>query len=205
MSYLNPHANAVEYQILTYAINFLFLSEFAICIYSLKGLKSNTKKAADRGTFWLIVACWCFCLMCGSVRGTLTGLPPILRVLLLPHVFFYIGTACILGGVLLRATAVLTLKKAFTLSVQTTDEQHIIQSGVYHFIRNPAYSGSILSLIGVALAFRNIISTLVILVLCLICYSIRIRVEERALAKQFPEEFSQYCERIRYRLIPLIY
>ncbi|MBC2401458.1 hypothetical protein HGI59_06625 [Clostridium saccharobutylicum] len=36
------------------------------------------------------------------------------------------------------------VKYLFKLSVQTTSDQHLIQKGFYLYIRNPAYTGSIL-------------------------------------------------------------
>jgi len=36
---------------------------------------------------------------------------------------------------------------------ETTNEQHLIKTGLYHIIRNPAYTGSIISLLGVALVY----------------------------------------------------
>ena len=45
-----------------------------------------------------------------------------------------------LFGIIVRLVAVLTLKKAFTLNVQTTNEQHLVTTGIYHKVRNPAYT-----------------------------------------------------------------
>ena len=91
-----------------------------------------------------------------------------------------------------------------TLHVQTTAGQHLITSGLYHTVRHPAYSGSILSLLGAALAFRNIAAVCLVLFFCLICYSTRIRVEEKALEAQFGEEYIAY-KRGTYRLLPYIF
>ncbi|MBC2401454.1 hypothetical protein HGI59_06645 [Clostridium saccharobutylicum] len=41
--------------------------------------------------------------------------------------------------------------KAFTLSVQTTSDQHIIPKGFYPYITNPPYTKSILSFLGIPL------------------------------------------------------
>ena len=71
-------------------------------------------------------------------------------------------------------------------------------------VRHPAYSGSILSLLGVALAFRNIAAVCLVLFCCLICYSARIRVEEKALQAQFGAEYEAYKRRT-YKLLPYIF
>ena len=115
-----------------------------------------------------------------------------------------IGTVFAAAGIVIRLSAVLTLKKAFTLHVQTTAGQQLVTSGLYHTVRHPAYSGSILSLFGVALAFRNIVAVCLVLFCCLICYSTRIRVEEKALEAQFGKEYADY-KRSTYRLFPYIF
>lgn len=95
-------------------------------------------------------------------------------------------------------------KKAFTLHVQTAAEQHLVRTGLYHTVRHPAYSGSILSLLGVALTFRNIVAVCIVLFCCLICYSARIHVEEKALLAQFGAEYEDY-KRSTHRLLPHIF
>jgi protein-S-isoprenylcysteine O-methyltransferase Ste14 len=69
--------------------------------------------------------------------------------------------------------SVLTLKQAFTHTVQTTQDQHLIQKGLYGIVRNPAYTGSILSLVGVAFAYRYVFAPICVLVICLFCYGVR--------------------------------
>lgn len=71
-------------------------------------------------------------------------------------------------------------------------------------VRHPAYSGSILSLFGAALAFRNIAAVCLVPFCSLICYSTRIRVEEKALEAQFGKEYADY-KRSTYRLFPYIF
>lgn len=93
-----------------------------------------------------------------------------------------------LFGIIVRLVAVLTLKKAFTLNVQTTNEQHLVTTGIYHKVRNPAYTGSIMSLVGIALSLRNLFATVLVLLFSIICYSIRIYVEEAALRERFQDE-----------------
>ena len=112
--------------------------------------------------------------------------------LLLPHPFYFFGMILLLGGIFLRAAAVWTLKRAFTLNVQTTSGQHLITSGLYRLIRNPAYTGSILSLLGIAFCLRGVIAPFAVLVICAVCYGTRIRKEEKALLSQFGAEFEAY-------------
>lgn len=130
--------------------------------------------------------------------------PLIIRDKLLPYFFSYVGIVLMLLGIAIRLTAVLTLKKAFTLNVQTTDEQRLVTTGIYRKVRNPAYTGSIMSLVGTALSLRNWFATVLVLVVSIICYSIRIHVEEATLRERFQDEFREY-ETNTFRLIPYIW
>jgi Putative protein-S-isoprenylcysteine methyltransferase len=193
-----------EYHIFMYALGFLLISEVVIWFFTLTGSRDRSGKHSDQGTVWLIMIGW-YCSVMAGVFFRSQRVPQLIRNLLLPHFTYYIGIVFIFMGVVVRCTAVWTLKRAFTLSVQTTDHQHLIQTGLYGIVRNPAYTGSITSLLGVALGYRHILGIIGVLVICFICYGIRIHVEEKALAKQFQQEFEQYCRETKYRLIPGIY
>ena len=114
------------------------------------------------------------------------------------------GLAAILIGTTLRIYAVWSLRHTFTLSVKTGSNQQLVTTGVYRYIRNPAYAGTILSMLGNAFCFRSVFAPLVVLLLLAICYGIRIKVEEKALYERFGEDFKNYCFRT-WRLIPLIW
>ncbi|WP_406542699.1 methyltransferase family protein [Clostridium ljungdahlii] len=61
-----------------------------------------------------------------------------------------------------------------------------------------------LSLLGIAFSLRNILAPIVVLVICVLCYGIRIKVEEKALREQFKKEFEDYCKRT-YCLFPFVW
>lgn len=197
-------ANMAEYKILMCALGLLFFSECVIWFFTSRGSRNRSAKRSDNGTIWLIIIGWYCSIMAGAFFGS-QSVPQFMREWLLPHFTYYIGTVCIVIGIIVRCTAVWTLKRAFTLSVQITDNQHLIQTGLYSIVRNPAYTGSIISLLGVAFAYRHVLGIISVLVICFICYSIRIHTEEKALAMQFQQEFEQYCKNTKYRLIPGIY
>ena len=117
--------------------------------------------------------------------------------------FAKIGMLIIAVGICIRIKAVLTLKKAFTLNVQISKEQQLITNGMYKFVRHPAYTGSILSLLGVSIALKNIPAILIVAICSFVCYQIRINVEEAVLQKYF-KEYNLYKEKT-YKLFPYIY
>lgn len=196
-------ATLAEYHILMWAVGILVLSECIILLLT-SGGRHGSRRSGDRGSVWLVMFVWCCGLMAGAYFRS-QSVPEFLRNWLLPHFCYYIGIVFILTGVVIRCTAVMTLKKAFTFSVQTTSDQHLITTGLYRFVRNPAYTGSMLSLLGVAFAYRHILGIVSVFLLCLIGYGIRISVEEKALRTRFGEEFERYCMETKFRIIPKVY
>lgn len=154
-------------------------------------------------TMWILIAGWCGSILI-SYYFRSKDVSEEIRNKLMPHCFYYIGIVFLIGGTLFRDLSVWTLKRAFTLNVQTDKEQQLIQIGPYRIIRNPAYTGSIISLLGISFCLRSVYSPLIVLALCLLCYGIRIRKEETELANHFGKEFQEYAERT-WRLFPLIY
>lgn len=196
--------NLIEYKIYLYSIAFLFLSEFVIWLFTSSGFATKQKeKQFDNGTMWLIIIGYCLSIWVSYYFRSQT-FTKALRNALLPHVFYCIGIFLIIFGTFIRDFSVWTLKRAFTLSVQTTDNQHLIQKGLYKYVRNPAYLGSILSLLGIALSLRSVFAPFVVLIISLICYGIRIKIEEKALKSQFKEEFNEYCKHT-FSLFPFIW
>ena len=202
MGDLSKFQNVVQFYAFHIALFLFFVSEIFIFIYSYQKQKEK-RNYYDKGTKWLLeinyIFSVCFPFWCVSKKS-----PTFFEYFLLPYWTAYIGILAIIIGIIIRVIAVLTLKKAFTLNVQTTDKQVLVTTGIYTKVRNPAYSGSILSLIGVALALRNIFSVILIFLISIICYSIRIYVEEQALKKHFKKDFMNY-QKHTYKLFPYIW
>lgn len=197
---LSLFLNSQEAYVAHGVIGLLWLSEIAIWFYTSLGQKQHTRDT----TLWFVIGAWCWGITAGIVFRDV-DMPIWIRDLLYPNTVYYAGLALIVVGVIIRCTAVITLRHAFTHNVQTSDDQHLIQAGLYNLVRNPAYTGSIVSLIGVTLAYRSVIATLSVLIICAICYGARIHVEETALKAQFGSEFVNYCQNVKYRLFPYIY
>lgn len=121
------------------------------------------------------------------------------NLMVLTIYLFWVGSIITVLGIVLRVFSVLTSRKAFTVYVQINSQQNIIKNGPYKYLSHPAYSGSILSLIGIALCFRSILS----LVIISFIYSYRIIIEEKALEKSFGQEYLDY-EKSTWRIIPFI-
>ncbi|MEN6436804.1 MAG: isoprenylcysteine carboxylmethyltransferase family protein [Anaerolineaceae bacterium] len=87
--------------------------------------------------------------------------------------------------------------------VEVADEQKVISSGPYAVVRHPMYSGTVLFYLLSPLALGSywamIPAALIIPVLVL-----RIKDEELLLHRELPG-YSQYTQKVRYRLIPRIW
>lgn len=197
-------ASINEYYTFIYAISYMMLVELCIWFYNFKGwLKKPDKKNNDYGTILIVMlGCWSSFYFSTYFRNK--QFTQIAGDILLPHIFYYIGVAFILIGTTLRAFAVWSLRHSFTLSVKTDGNQQLVTTGIYRYIRNPAYAGTMLSMLGNAFCFRSVFSPLIVLLILAVCYGIRIKVEEKALYERFGDEFRNYCFR-SWRLIPLIW
>lgn len=117
---------------------------------------------------------------------------------------YYCGIILIVGGVLLRGSAILKLKKSFTVNVAVAQGQKLVNSGIYKYIRHPAYTGSLLSFAGLAIVFNHWLTMLVIFIPIFLAFYYRIHVEEQALLQAFGEQYARYIKNSR-KLLPFIF
>lgn len=119
-------------------------------------------------------------------------------------VFHYFGLFLIIIGLIIRWFAILKLKEFFTVTVSIQKDHRIIDTGIYKYIRHPAYLGSLLSFLGLGFALQNWLTILVIFFPIFGALSYRIHVEEKVLNKEFGKEYFNYSSRTK-KLIPWIY
>jgi len=108
------------------------------------------------------------------------------------------------GGLVLRLWAILTLGAFFRRTVHLHDDHRMVTSGPYRIVRNPAYLGSLLTLVSVGLGLGSWLSAVVLAVAGLIAFGQRIRVEDAAMTARFGEAHLAYRKR-KAALIPLIW
>jgi len=107
-------------------------------------------------------------------------------------------------GFVLRVTSIITLRKYFTVNLAINNEHKLINQGLYKYVRHPSYSGSILSFIGMGIAFGNILSFLLLVVPVTALFMWRISIEEEMLVGAFKEEYQEYRQH-SWRLVPWVY
>ncbi len=86
---------------------------------------------------------------------------------------------------------------------QTERGQVLIDSGLYGWVRHPMYLGFLLFFGGISLWLESYAS-LLIAPFTLIALGIRIRGEENYLRETLPN-YGKYVERVRYRIVPLVW
>ena len=163
-----------------------------------KTKSNNENNSEDKGSRYIIIGSVVCCLLLMNEQL----LPSIAQ---LPHFLIYIGILLSLAGFVLRIYAVNYLGKNFTLAVQTTDSQQLVEAGPYSIVRNPAYTGSIVSILGLSIVSLNPLTIIICLILLVVGYSIRLKVEEKALYNHFGKAYETYCQKIRYRIFPYIW
>ena len=132
-----------------------------------------------------------------------TGLHRFDLVLGRPQIF-YLGLALMVAGLIFRAYAIRQLGRYFTPEVAIQPGQHVVDRGLYHFLRHPSYTGTFVTILGYGLALTNGLSLAIMLLLASLAYGFRMRVEEAALTEAFGDEYRAYMRRTK-RLIPFIY
>ncbi|PYI54109.1 MAG: protein-S-isoprenylcysteine methyltransferase [Verrucomicrobia bacterium] len=118
--------------------------------------------------------------------------------------FYLFGFLLFLGGLILRWYSIGYLGRYFTVDVSISAEHKLIDSGPYHCIRHPTYTGALLAFLGLGFCFGNWLSILFLTVPIIAAFLWRIWIEERALTDALGENYRAYVERTK-RLIPFVY
>ena len=115
-----------------------------------------------------------------------------------------IGLALFAAGVILRWYSVAYLGRLFTYDVAIAADHRVIDSGPYRHIRHPAYTGSLLTFVGLGICGGNALSLLVLVAPIALAFLHRIVIEEAALKSALGSRYVDYAGRTK-RLVPFIY
>jgi protein-S-isoprenylcysteine O-methyltransferase Ste14 len=119
-------------------------------------------------------------------------------------VLFFIGLTLMVLGIILRQYAIRVLGRYFTREVATRAGQPVVQNGPYKFIRHPAYSGTLLTMLGIGLAMTNWASLVAIVVCSFSGFFYRVLVEERALRTSLGQPYVEYMRHTK-RFVPFVF
>jgi protein-S-isoprenylcysteine O-methyltransferase Ste14 len=108
------------------------------------------------------------------------------------------------AGIIIRFLEIRTLGCHFRTIIHIRDDHTIVNTGLYHTIRHPAYLGSIVSAVGVTLVFQNYLIPIIVVGILIPAVLIRISYEEAALCDHLVPAYKAYMKET-WRLIPFIY
>jgi protein-S-isoprenylcysteine O-methyltransferase Ste14 len=184
--------------IIIIAISYLY-GLFEVLVNLQQRGRSKVTSSGDKSSLWLLYGLITVgYALSFSVGATKTG-----RVY--PwNIFFAIGMTLVAAGLAVRIHSILTLKQFFTYSVSKVENQKIIETGLYKFIRHPGYLGQLMIFIGISTSISNWLSVLAMMIPVTVGYLYRIRVEERFMIEQLGGDYLNYQERTK-RIIPMIY
>ena len=161
--------------------------------------RRKVASSGDRGSLWLLYGL----ITLGYALSFSIGATKLGRVY--PwNTFFAMGMALAAIGLAVRIHSIQTLKQFFTYSVTKVDNQKIVESGLYKFIRHPGYLGQLMIFLGISISVYNWLSVLLMMVPVTIGYLYRIQVEERFMLKEMGEDYLDYRSRTK-KIIPMIY
>lgn len=107
--------------------------------------------------------------------------------------FAVMGTVLILVGVIIRLWS--------GLYIGGHKNRELVTKGPYSLVRNPLYTGNLVSALGLMLMTQSLIVTLVVMLGLSVIYVATIRHEERKLEKLFADDYTLYCQSTP-RIIP---
>lgn len=169
-------------------------SEVANTVGSRLVRSRTSRQRNDRGSYWIILL-----VVWGSL--TVSVWTRTLNLGVFHNRLQYLGLGLITIGIALREWAVLSLGRFFTVTVTVASDHRLIKRGPYRWLRHPAYSGNILTLVGMPLALGTWVGSVLVVVLSAVGYLYRIRIEEQALLEVFGDDYRAY-KRQTWRLFP---
>lgn len=88
-------------------------------------------------------------------------------------------------------------------TVEVPEQQHVVSTGPYRFVRHPMYAGAGVMLLFSPLALGSWVA-LPLPVLLMLVIVARLLDEEKLLRKELAG-YDDYCRKVRYRLVPLVW
>ena len=120
----------------------------------------------------------------------------------LPSIVVIIASAIFLLAYIMYAE-VLRENEYLSRTVEVSEDQKVVDSGLYGIVRHPMYTSTIFLFLSMPLVLDSIFSFIVMLVYPIIII-FRIRNEEKVLENELIG-YKEYKEKVRYKLIPYLW
>ena len=153
-------------------------------------------RLGERGGGWVVLqfALWAAVLVLGVVGS---GWPDGARWWLKGA-----GVLLVFAGAFVFVSAGRALGSGLTAFPKPPADGGLVETGPYGVVRHPIYSGGLLFFAGISLALSP--WALAATAALGLTWALKARVEERFLRERDPA-YAEYCTRVRFRLVPLLY
>jgi protein-S-isoprenylcysteine O-methyltransferase Ste14 len=121
----------------------------------------------------------------------------------LPSGVFYLGIGLMITGIMLRQWSIAVLGRYFSRTVGVQEGQAVVDRGPYRLVRHPAYTGSLLTIVGLGFVLQSWGAVIVLIAFFGVAFGYRIHVEEGVLTSKLGNEYVAYTKRTK-RLIPYV-
>jgi protein-S-isoprenylcysteine O-methyltransferase Ste14 len=114
----------------------------------------------------------------------------------------------VLGIVMVATGLGLTMLVVFqnryaSANITIEEDQPLVSTGLYGIVRHPMYFGNVILMVGISLGLGSYWALPLVLVGVLLM-AVRILDEEKMLTEQL-DGYRQYTQKVRYRLVPLVW
>ena len=196
-------AGTLEYSAGWLLMGILFIPMFAAGIVMLRKnpdlLKSRLDAKEKRGEQSLVVKCSGLMFLAGFVTA---GLDHRFGWGKLPEWVSYAAAGVFLLSYLLYAE-VLRENTYLSRTIRVQEGQKVVDTGLYGIVRHPMYSVTLSLFLSMPLVLGSLIAFVIFLIYPMLIVK-RILDEEKLLCKELVG-YEEYCQKIKYRLIPYIW
>ena len=121
----------------------------------------------------------------------------------LPSIVVIIASVIFLLAYIMYAE-VLRENEYLSRTVEVSENQKVVDSGLYGIVRHPMYTSTIFLFLSMPLVLDSIFSFVVMLVYPIIIIIFRIRNEEKVLENELIG-YKEYKEKVKYKLVPYLW
>jgi protein-S-isoprenylcysteine O-methyltransferase Ste14 len=115
----------------------------------------------------------------------------------------WIGLVLFALGIILLSVAMWQLRSFYTVRLGVREDQPLMTTGVYRWIRHPGYLSYLISILGIGLAMSSV-GVLALNILVAIFVHFRIKNEEAMPLEAFGEQYAEYIKSTK-KLLPFLY
>ncbi len=160
----------------------------------------NTNRQQDRGSRRYIG----ISIFTGMILAYMAGTYPVFRMQIDPDTLMGLSITIMVAGIIIRFLAIRTLGRHFRTLIHIREDHTVVKTGLYQYIRHPAYLGLLISVFGVTVVFQNFLIPIIVIAMFLPAILLRITYEEAALCTKLGREYEEY-RKGTWKLIPYIY